>query len=61
MCACVYLCCVCTYIYEMNVPSLCKLDGKRDLLPEGLGVGPGPDTEGIVPGPAPDPDFSNSD
>ena len=58
MCACIYLCCVCTYIYVMNVPFLCKLDGKWDLLPEKLGMRPDPDPKGFIPGPAPDPDSS---
>ncbi len=47
VCACIYLCCVRTYIHVMNVPSLCKLDGKWDLLPERLGMRPGPDPKGL--------------
>ena len=58
VCACICLCCVRTYIHVMNVPSLCKLDGKWDLLPEKLGMRPDPDPKGFIPGPAPDPDSS---
>ena len=58
VCACICLCCVRTYIHVMNVPFLCKLDGKWDLLPEELGMRPDPDPKGFIPGPAPDPDSS---
>jgi hypothetical protein len=56
--ACNNLCCVCTYIYATNALFLCKLDGKGDLSPERLGMGPDPDPKGFIPGPAPDPDSS---
>ena len=42
----------------MNVLFLCKLDGKGDLSPKRLGMGPDPDPKGFIPGPAPDPDSS---
>ncbi len=45
--ACICLCCVRTYIHVMNIPSLCKLDGKWDLSLERLGMRPGPDPKGL--------------